>query len=62
VNASQHPGEHKVMEREHGVPVNQTQETAGLEQGGLAQNASSVAARLNPKVEQGLARQSHFSP
>lgn len=62
MNASQHPGEHKVMEREHGVPVDQTQETAGLEQGGLAHNALSVAARLDPKVEQSLARQSHFSP
>jgi hypothetical protein len=62
VNARQNTGEHKVMEREQSVPVDQTQETAGLEQGGLAQNALSVAARLNPKVEQRLAGQSHFSP
>lgn len=62
MNARQNPGEHKVMEREHGVPVDQTQETAGLEQGGLSQNALSVPARLNPKVEQCLAGQSHFSP
>ena len=33
-----------------------------MEQGGLPQNALSIAARLNFKVEQSFARQSHFSP
>ena len=56
LDASQHPAEHKVMEREHRVPINQTEQPAGSEQSCLVEDALAFVTWFDSEVEQRFAR------
>jgi hypothetical protein len=56
LDASQHPAEHKVMEREHRVPVDQTEQPAGPEQSCLVEDALAFVTWFYSEVEQRFAR------
>ena len=56
LDASQHPAEHKVMEWEHGIPIEQTKQTAGLEDGCLVQYALALISWFYSEVEPRFAR------
>ena len=55
-HASQHPAEHKVMEREHRVPVDQTEQPAGAEQSCLVEDALAFVTWFYSEVEQRFTR------
>lgn len=56
LDASQHPAEHKVMEREHRVPIDQTEQPAGSEQGCLVEDALAFVTWFYSEVEQRVTR------
>ena len=56
LDASQHPAEHKVMEREHRVPIDQTEQPAGSEQSGLVEDALALVMWFDSEFEQRFAR------
>jgi len=56
LDASQHPAEHQVMEREHRVPVDQTEQPAGPEQSCLVEDALAFVTWFYSEVEQRFAR------
>ena len=56
LDASQHPAEHKVMEREHRVPIDQTEQPAGSEQSCLVEDALAFVTWFDSEVEQRFAR------
>ncbi len=56
LDASQHPAEHKVMEREHRVPIDQTEQAAGSEQSCLVEDALSFVTWFYSEVEQRFTR------
>ena len=56
LDASQHPAEHKVMEREHRVPIDQTEQPAGSEQSCLVEDALAFVTWFYSEVEQRFAR------
>jgi hypothetical protein len=56
LDAGQHPAEYKVMEREHRVPVDQTEQPAGPEQSGLVEDALALVLWFDSEFEQRLAR------
>lgn len=47
------------MEGKHGVPIEESKQASGLEDGGLPQGALR-ATRFNPEIEQRLAGQTHL--
>src|ERR1039457_2587735 len=56
LDASQHPAEHKVMEREHRVPIDQTEQPAGSEQSCLVEDALAFVTWFYSEVEQRFTR------
>jgi len=56
LDASQHPAEHEVMEREHRVPVDQTEQPAGPEQSCLVEGALAFVTWFYSEVEQRFTR------
>jgi hypothetical protein len=56
LDASQQPAEHKVMEREHRVPIDQTEQPAGSEQSCLMEDALAFATWFYSEVEQRFTR------
>jgi hypothetical protein len=56
LDAGQHPAEYKVMKREHRVPVNQTEQPAGAEQGCLVEDALAIVMWFDSEFEQRFAR------
>jgi hypothetical protein len=56
LDASQHPAEHKVMEREHRAPVDQTEQPAGPEQSCLVEDALAFVMWFDSEFEQRFAR------
>jgi len=56
LDASQHPAEHNVMEREHRVPIDQTEQPAGAEQSCLVEDALAFVTGFYSEAEQRLAR------
>jgi hypothetical protein len=56
LDANQHPAEHQVMEREHRVPVGQTEQPAGPEQSCLVEDALAFVTWFYSEVEQRFAR------
>jgi hypothetical protein len=56
LDASQHPAEHKVVEREHRVPIDQTEQPAGSEQGCLVEDALAIVTWFYSEVEQRFTR------
>jgi hypothetical protein len=56
LDASQHPAEHKVMEREHRVPVDQTEQPTGPEHSCLVKDALAFVTWFYSEIEQRFAR------
>src|ERR1700722_18687016 len=56
LDTRQHPAEYKVMEREHRVPVDQTEQPAGPEQSCLVEDALAFVMWFDSEFEQRFAR------
>ena len=56
LDAIQHPAEHKVMEREHRVPVDQAEQPAGSEQSCLVEDALAFVTWFYSEVEHRFTR------